>query len=93
MMNDMNVPAHVRDDSHPLGDPLEVWMRDGDGANDTGFYVRGSKVANERYSGNAPTCFDIFENGMKSEANYTAGHFFSKDTIFHKNYHPRKEEL
>ncbi|WP_457592374.1 cadherin domain-containing protein [Hydrogenimonas sp.] len=93
MMNDMNVPAHVRDDSHPLGDPLEVWMRGGDGTNDTGFYVRGSKVANERYAGNAPTRFDIFENGMKLEANYTAGHFFSKDTIFHKNYHPRKEEL
>lgn len=47
MMNDMNVPAHTRDDSHPLGDPLEVWMRGGwDGSDASqGFHVMGSKVA------------------------------------------------
>jgi len=35
LMNDMNVPAHTRDDAHPNGDALEVWMRGGEKADET----------------------------------------------------------
>ena len=47
MLNDMNVPAHTRDDSHPNGDALEWWARGGkDGNESMGFYVKGSTVRN-----------------------------------------------
>jgi len=95
VVNDMNVPAHVRDDSHPLGDPLEVWMRGGaKGYDDTGFYVRGSTVANQRYSSNTyiPQ-YSNLKRGMVTEAEYTSENFFSKDTIFYKEYSPTKDDV
>lgn len=79
MLNDMNVPAHTRDDSHPFGDPLEVWMRGGEkGNDDTGFYVRGSSIANDRYAMGSPVHYDTFVNGMKRGRLYSAELFFKR---------------
>ncbi len=35
MLNDMNVPAHTRDDSHPNGDALEWWARGGESGHES----------------------------------------------------------
>ena len=83
LVNDMNVPAHTRADAHPFGDPLETWMKGGSShQDDTGFYVRGNKIVNKRYSGSDIIHkYSKFEDGMINEAQYTSKHFFSKDTI------------
>jgi len=83
LVNDMNVPAHVRNDAHPLGDPLEVWMRGGwDGSDASqGFHVMGSSVTGfTPGSASLPPHPDL-ETFMKTEADFTSRHFFSNDTL------------
>ncbi|WP_373033795.1 PKD domain-containing protein [Sulfurovum sp.] len=92
MMNDMNVPAHVRDDGHPNYEPLEIWMKGGNDHNqNTGFYINGNTLAG---SIPVPTIDHMapqttFADYMKTEAYYTSMNFFSEDTIFTQTY-PRK---
>jgi len=89
LMNDMNVPAHTRDDAHPNGDALEVWMRGGEKADETtGYRVIGSSLNNNdskvttRASSATPYKYNNYKEGtlrfyMGKEAKFTGTHFFS----------------
>ncbi len=106
MLNDMNVPAHVRDDSHPEGDIFEKWMRGGEKGNDAGgFKIRGSVLDNVdsdilsavnsavpfKYS--SSTSFRKF---YENEGLFTGKNFFSKDTFFfggESGYEPRMSQV
>jgi len=85
MMNDMNVPAHVRDDAHPNYEPLELWMKGGSEHNQkTGFYISGNSYGGSISSpkmGSIKPQVD-FKSYMKAEAQYTSYNYFSEDTIF-----------
>jgi len=91
VLNDMNVPAHTRDDSHPSGDPLEVWMRGGEGGSDAdGFKIVGTKLQSVH-----PTILSAVKNVTalkydstvnfrkfyEEQANFTGNNFYSEDTI------------
>jgi len=83
MVNDMNVPAHTRDDSHPFHEPLEKYMRGGEkGKEDIGFYVRGDGIKDNLNVGavNEIKKYDNFAKYMTTEATYTSTHFVSEDT-------------
>jgi hypothetical protein len=89
MVNDMSVPAHVRDDAHPFDDPLEKWARGGEeGGDNIGFRVSGNTVKD--YSklldrnANKMVKYNNFDDFMAREAKWTATNFFSKDTILSK---------
>jgi len=94
MVNDMNVPAHVRDDAHPFGDPLEVWMRGGtDGSNaGIGFHVKGNTVVGKinsnsfaPYRNNTIHKQSKVADFMTAEATFTSENFVSKDTLYLDN--------
>jgi len=97
MMNDMNVPAHVRDDAHPYYEPLEIWMKGGNNHNQTtGFYISGNTLVK---SGKIPTPkvdpihWESFKKNMGAEADYTSLNYFSEDTIFaFSQTYPRKSD-
>ncbi len=89
MLNDMNVPAHTRNDAHPKGDALEWWARGGESGHESmGFYVEGATVRNpagiaiptEPYPFGSlhtvPNKGQLYEY-MKKEAEFTGTHFFS----------------
>jgi hypothetical protein len=42
LMNDMNVPAHTRNDAHPNGDALEVWARGWNDGNINRLSIKGA---------------------------------------------------
>ncbi len=88
MTNDMNVPAHVRGDLHPLYEPLELWMKGGEDHNqNTGYYIKGNAPAGSLSpSAGIATTHKNFMQYMTSEAIYTSNNFFSKDTIFTQPY-------
>ena len=96
MLNDMTSPSHVRNDMHAEGDPYEVWARGGEHANlHIGYRIIKNSWGN--YAGvnklrsvNIPK-YTSFSNFMTKEAQWTATHFFSKDTVFSKP-HPAKSE-
>jgi len=97
MVNDMNVPAHVRDDAHPLTDPLEVWMRggwDGD-KTDMGFHVMGSQIKGN-ISGKVNTTYkrSTVADFMTSEASYTSRNFLSASTLnLNSSYKPNTSTI
>jgi len=109
MLNDMNVPAHTRDDSHPLGDPLEAWMRGGEKGSDKGGFridrydLSGKNDDNIKTIVNSATAFryNSFNDFYKTEAIYTGTHFYSEDSISvnggtfggYGSYHPTKDEV
>ncbi len=69
LLQDMGVPAHVRNDAHEQGDPFEEWVSE----NDHKIKVDISKA--EKYScANNKQC-------LQQLAFYTHNNFFSKDTI------------
>ncbi len=88
VMNDMNVPAHTRDDAHPFGDALEWWARGGEDGNESmGFYIRGSSLAGGSFAkksvdtyrfGDSDSLYfgELYEY-MQKEAEFTGTHFFS----------------
>ncbi|WP_428743722.1 cadherin domain-containing protein [Sulfurimonas sp.] len=85
MLNDMNVPAHVRSDLHPLFEPLEKYMKGGEDHNqNVGYYIKGnSKAGNLNPSASDKvTPQPNFQAFMKTEAEFTSTNFFSDDTIF-----------
>ncbi|WP_373034175.1 hypothetical protein, partial [Sulfurovum sp.] len=102
MLNDMNVPAHVRDDMHATGDPFEVWMRGGERGRDIGgFKVAENRIAEptsvivDAVSQTTPTKYQNFNTFMQKEAEFTSENFFSKDTLTSvlSAYVPKKDEL
>jgi hypothetical protein len=83
LFNDMNVPAHVRNDGHNP-DPFEFWMRGGeDHHGPTGFYISGDEESGSLsgLTANANT-FTDFETNFKSAAERTSTEFLSKDVVF-----------
>jgi len=98
LLNDVNVPAHVRDDGHPFGDPFETWMRGGEwGYDNGGFRINGNLIEHNIYYDNIKTFIkgeDIrkeatFKDFYQREAKFTSLHFFSEDTILHKSHVPK----
>jgi endonuclease YncB( thermonuclease family) len=77
LLQDMGVPAHVRNDAHEAGDPFEEWLVEN--SHKTG--INTSKARN--YSCQEPKqCFQEL-------ASWTHNNFFSKDSIELKR--PQKE--
>lgn len=66
LIQDMSVPAHVRDDEHGDGDPLEKWLEINGGLPD---------IEYQKYK--VSDINSVFD----SLANFTYNNFFSKDTI------------
>ncbi len=108
MLNDMNVPAHTRDDSHPNGDPLEIWMRGGEEGRDAG----GFKIIKTQLSNPNPTILSVvktvdplkyssFRDFYEQQANFTGDNFYSEDSISvnggtfggYSDYHPMESEV
>jgi len=93
LMNDMTSPAHTRDDSHPLGDAMEVCGRGGEsGKEHRGFRIEGNSI--QDYLGilkfdksidlpNIPK-YSKFSDFISQESYWVSTHFFSNDTIFTK---------
>ena len=93
VMNDMNVPAHTRNDAHPNGDALEWWARGGeDGKGASGFHIIGSglnaikpamnSVPTYKYGDSNSYYFGELFEYMKKEAKFTGTHFFSGYSIY-----------
>ena len=104
LVNDMNVPAHVRDDAHPFGDPLEMWMRGGaDGNNEQiGFHVKGNSIKGKiksntflPYRNNTIHKQNTVAQYMTAEADFTSKNFVSKDTLYldSNSYLPNKSTI
>lgn len=93
LMNDMTSPAHTRDDSHPLGDIMEVCGRGGESGNEhRGFRIEGNSIKD--YLGiltssgsislpNIPK-YSKFSDFISQESYWVSTHFFSNGTIFTK---------
>ena len=91
LLNDMSVPAHTRDDSHPLGDDLEVWMRGRDRNNnptETGFSAIGTNVLvnHIEYKEKQEQKYDNFDAYFLNTADYTGKHYYSDDSISLNSY-------
>ena len=93
LMNDMTSPAHTRDDSHPLGDAMEVCGRGGESGNEhRGFRIEGNVI--QDYLGILKSSGSItlpsipkyskFSDFISQESYWVSTHFFSNDTIFTK---------
>ncbi|NPA60495.1 MAG: VWA domain-containing protein [Epsilonproteobacteria bacterium] len=108
LLNDMNVPAHTRDDSHPCGDPLEVWMRGGKyGKNNGGFKIYSSILDNptesiiNKVKIVQPLKYSSFRVFYEKQAEFTGTNFYSEDSISvnggtfggYSDYHPKKSEV
>ena len=98
LVNDMNVPAHVRDDAHPFGDPLEIWMRGGwDGKSTTkGFHVRGNKIIGSISKNMGAIHPQRSVAGfMTAEASFTSKNFLTQDTLYldSNSYLPNKSTI
>lgn len=91
LLNDMNVPAHTRDDSHPFGDDFEKWMRGGEvGRDGAGFKIINTKLhsvhpailnAVRNVSALKYDSMVNFQKFYDEQANFTARNFYSEDTI------------
>lgn len=95
MMNDMSSTAHTRNDSHPEGDPMEVWGRGGENGNlPMGFRTKGGdNAAYGSYEVSDAPKYTSFEDFIKNEAYYTATNFFSSDTILKNGYLPNENKI
>jgi len=109
LLQDMHVPAHTRDDSHPFGDPLEKWMRGGEnGFDDGGFKILKSKLylcdknILQKVKEAIPFKYSSFKEFYVKQANFTGKNFYSEDSIslngveyFHdySKYSPTKDEI
>ena len=97
MMNDMSSTAHTRNDSHPEGDPMEVWGRGGEDGNlPMGLRTKGGNnssygLGKYKADDSVPK-YATFDDFIKKEAEYTSTHFFSSDTIFKSAYLPKEED-
>ncbi|MFW5888363.1 MAG: hypothetical protein ACOCVY_01465, partial [Patescibacteria group bacterium] len=69
LLQDMGVPAHVRDDAHETGDPLENWLKE----NNANLEVDLSQAPKKHCSNNKQCFFEL--------SSYTYDNFFSKDSI------------
>jgi endonuclease YncB( thermonuclease family) len=69
LLQDMGVPAHVRDDAHEAGDPFEQWLEE----NNSGLEVDLSAIPEKNCSDNRECFYQL--------ASYAYSNFFSKDSI------------
>lgn len=78
LLEDSTVPDHTRNDPHPpyldMGSPYEAWTKKFDRASLTIDIKEG------------PVMLSSLENYFDGLATYSNNNFFSKDTIFNKNY-------
>jgi len=70
LIEDMAVPAHVRNDAHPDGDPYEAWVKE--------YGVINSSKANLIYINNINQAFDDLSS-------FTNKNFLSRDSLILKN--------
>jgi len=85
LVQDLAVPAHVRNDAHPTGDSYEKY------ANDTvaDLIFTGYSAVNNASFNSLST---FWANGGEGLAEFTNANFVSEDTIFSLDYpHPAKE--
>ncbi len=88
LINDMNVPAHTRNDAH-APDDFEKWMREGKGkSKEGGFRIKGNTLSMNcsSFIKNAikqvhPTKYSHSYDFAKEEGEFTGKHFFSEDSI------------
>jgi len=75
LIEDMDVPAHSRNDHHLMGDPFEQWARDSIIPDD---YKWAEELYNQRYR---PA--DLYSIGQAFDelAKYSNKYFFSKDSV------------
>lgn len=84
LLEDASVPDHTRNDAHPavlnLGSPYEAWT-----TRFTDKTIEGlaTNIFNENLK---PDTFKILQESFYSLAKYSNENFFSKDTIFDKEY-------
>lgn len=69
LLQDMGVPAHVRDDAHEAGDPFENWAKE----NNANLTVDLSKAEKMECDNNRQCFFGL--------SSYTHNNFFSQDSI------------
>jgi len=74
LLEDMSVPEHTRNDTHPKDSPYEDY---------TTRFTRGNfQIANDlQKQDHRPTKFNSLDEYFKQLANYSNNYFFSKDTI------------
>jgi len=93
LIEDMDMPAHTRNDHHVLGDPYEQWAGNSTTPND---YDWAEKLYNQGYY---PKYLYSLGQAFDELAKYSNKYFFSKDTILHPDYEwpkvvkTRKEDL
>lgn len=75
LLEDMGVPAHVRDDAHITGDPYEKWAEN---------YLKVNKL--DVISGLSPNNCSSLDQCFSALAHYTNTNFFSMDTINSEKY-------
>jgi len=79
LIEDASVPDHTRNDAHPqfldLGSPYEAWTKK---------FTR--QTINSSLTGEKPIIFSNIGNYFDSLANYSNNNFFSKDTVFIKEF-------
>ena len=80
LIEDMDVPAHTRNDHHILGDPLEQWARDSTIPKD---YDWAGKLYNQGYY---PKYLYSLEQAFDELAQYSNKYFFSSDSILSSDY-------
>jgi len=76
LIEDMAVPAHTREDSHPDGDPLEKWAADL--PEHSAFYDIAVPLV---IQGIKPKVFNNLDAYFDEVANFSNNNFFSKDTV------------
>ncbi len=81
LIQDASVPDHTRNDPHPpvldLGSPYEAWTKQ--------FDVQNIDIVS-KLKGQRPVIFTNLDDYFYNLAKYSNNNFFSKDTIFDKNY-------
>ena len=80
MLADMTQPAHVRNDSHPLSEPIESNIKPSDVTHAAAVGVVDSRIANSLMSAGGQ--LQIPDQLFKKVATFTNMYFYSADTIF-----------
>ncbi len=101
MLNDMDVPAHVRSDLHGFDEPFEKYMKGGEEHNQPiGFYVLGNTIQGnlKDVSSSGSRVYENFQFYMTIEAEYTSTHFVSEDSMWSLRSpisykHPNKNDI
>lgn len=104
LVQDMSVPAHVRNDAHPIGDSYEEWRRDSEESQPVSKYpIYHYTPFNSSFL--IPQLFDIDKYISSSSnpadtlynyiglAEYTNANFYSNDTLNAENFRYPKSDV